>query len=78
MAKYGAGDRVVLHPNVTGQHVRYEGWIGVVQSIEADTSDHHLSGVARYRVQIDGENSDAVVSVSEKEPERARRDAGTS
>jgi|TARA_B110000263_G_scaffold239213_1_gene241219 hypothetical protein len=73
MAKYGEGDRVALHPNVTGQHVKYEGRIGVVLSIEADVLHHHLGGVAQYRVEIEDENPAVSVSVSEKELRRARR-----
>ncbi len=73
MAKYGEGDRVVLHPNVTGQHVEFEGRIGVVLNIEADVLHHHLGGVAQYRVEIEDENPAVAISVSEKELRRARR-----
>jgi hypothetical protein len=78
MAKYGEGDRVVLHPNVTGQHGEYEGRIGVVLNIEADVLHHHLGGVAQYRVRVENENSVVAISVSEKELKRARRDVSSS
>ncbi len=78
MAKYGEGDRVVLHPNVTGQHAEYEGRVGVVLNIEADVLHHHLGGVAQYRVQIEDENPAVSISVSEKELKRARRDVSSS
>ena len=75
MAKFGEGDRVVLHPNVTGQHAEYEGRIGVVLNLEADMLHHHLGGVAQYRVQVDDENPVVAISVSENELTRARRAA---
>ena len=78
MAKYGEGDRVVLHPNITGQHGKYEGRIGVVLNIEADVLHHHLGGVAQYRVQVEYENPVVTISVSEKELKRARRDVSSS
>ena len=73
MAKFGEGDRVVLHPNVTGQHAEYEGRIGVVLNLEADMLHHHLGGVAQYRVQVEDENPVVAISVSENEMTRARR-----
>ncbi len=75
MAKFGEGDRVVLHPNVTGQNAEYEGRIGVVLNLEADMLHHHLGGVAQYRVQVDDENPVVAISVSENELTRARRAA---
>ncbi len=73
MAKYGEGDRVVLHPNITGQHAGYDGRIGVVLNIEADVLHHHLGGVAQYRVEVEDENPPVSISVSEKELKRAPR-----
>lgn len=85
MAKYGDGDRVVLHPNVTGQHVEYEGRIGVILHLEPDALHHHLGGIPQYRVQVEPEspanpespeNSAVAISVSERELTRARRGEG--
>ena len=73
MAKYDSGDRVELHPNVSGQLAEYEGRIGVVLNIEADVLHHHLGGVAQYRFEVEGENPPVSISVSEKELKRARR-----
>ena len=76
MAKYDEGDRVVLHPNVTGQYVEYEGRIGVVLHLEPDALHHHLGGIAQYSVQVEAEtleNPPVVISVSERELARARR-----
>ncbi|MDA1256986.1 MAG: hypothetical protein O3C10_03980, partial [Chloroflexi bacterium] len=56
MAKYADGDRVVLHPNITGQSVQYEGRTGVVLHLEADVLHHHLGGIAQYRVRLVGED----------------------
>ncbi|MDA1258562.1 MAG: hypothetical protein O3C10_12090, partial [Chloroflexi bacterium] len=67
------GDRVEIHPNVTGQNVDYEGRIGVVLHIEADTLHHHLGGIAQYRVRLVGEDPMVTISLSERELTRARR-----
>ena len=75
MAKYGEGDRVVLHPNITGQYGEYEDRVGVVLNIEADVLHHHLGGVAQYRVEVEDENPTVYLSLSEKELMRARRNA---
>ena len=73
MAKYDEGDRVVLHPNITGQHVKYEGRTGVILHLELDALHHHLGGIPQYRVQIGAENPIGAISVAERELTRARR-----
>ena len=75
MAKYGKGDKVLLHPNITGQYGEYEGRVGMVLNIEADVLHHHLGGVAQYRVVVADENPPVYLSLSEKELMRARRNA---
>ena len=80
MAKYAEGDRVVLHPNVTGQHASFEGWTGVILHLEPDALHHHLGGIPQYRVQVEDENAEnpvAAISLSERELTRARRADGS-
>ena len=36
MAKYSEKDRVILHPNITGQYFKYENRIGIILGIEAE------------------------------------------
>lgn len=77
MARYAKGDRVVLHPNVTGQHAEYEGRAGVILHLEPDALHHHLGGIPQYRVRVGAEgpgNPVVAISVSERELTRAGRD----
>ena len=77
MAKYTEKDKVVLHPNITGQYFpKYENRIGVILGIEADVLHRHLGGVAQYRVSLEGEDPPISVSLSEKELIRVRRKPG--
>ena len=70
MAKYTEKDRVVLHPNITGQYFpKYEDRIGVI----LDVLHRHLGGVAQYRVLLEDEDPPISVSLSERELMRARR-----
>tara|TARA_R110002020_G_scaffold315933_2_gene531002 strand:+ start:2509 stop:2751 length:243 start_codon:yes stop_codon:yes gene_type:complete len=73
MAKYSEKDRVILHPNITGQHFKYENRIGIILGIEADVLHRHLGGVAQYRVLLEDEDPPVYLSLSEKELMRARR-----
>ena len=74
MAKYTEKDRVVLHPNITGQYFpKYEDRIGVILEIEADVLHRHLGGVAQYRILLEDEDPPISVSLSERELMRARR-----